>query len=141
MRDAVAALVAIAPWVLTLRLATSLTKDRRRRKTERVALEAGGRSVLAEIPGEERLTLFTEDTNAFHLGDREIPKHTIRAARVLINGAPIAAAVAPGHPEANAIPTVVVEDRPEGITHDRWGRGSVLPTVVHTVKKVVMYRT
>ena len=105
MRDAVAALVAIAPWVLTLRLATSFTKDRRRRKTERVTLEAGGRSVLAEIPGEERLTLFTEDTNAFHLGDREIPKHTI--------------------------------------PHDRWGRGrgSVLPTVVHTVKKVVMYRT
>ena len=39
---------------------------------------------------------------------------------MLINGAPIAASVAPGRPEANAIPTEVVEDRPEGITRDRW---------------------
>ncbi len=120
MRDVVAALVAIALLVLALRLMTSLTKDRRRRKTERAALEAGGRSILAEIPGEEGLTLFTEEPHAFHFGDREIPKRSIRAARVLINGAPIAAAVAPGHPEASAIPTEVVEDRPEGITRDRW---------------------
>ena len=120
MRDVVAALIAIALFFLALRLMTSLTKDRRRRKSERATLEAGGRSVLAEIPGDEGLTLFTEDGYAFHFGDREIPKHAIRAARVLINSAPIAAAVAPGHPEANAIPTEVVEDRPEGITRDRW---------------------
>ncbi len=120
MRDVVAALVAIMLLLVALRLATSLTRDRRRRWRERATLEAGGRTVLAEIPSEEGLTLFTEDTDAFHFGDREIPKRTIRAARVLINGAPIAAAVAPHHTDVNAIPAEVVEDRTDGISRDRW---------------------
>ena len=120
MRDIVAALVAILLLVVALRLATSLTKDRQRRGKERAALDAGGRTVLAEIPSEEGLTLFTEDTLAFHFGEREIPKRTIRATRVLINGAPIAAAVAPHHTDSNAVPKEVVEDRPDGISRDRW---------------------
>ena len=120
MRDVVAALVAILLFVYALRLATSLTRDRRRRRTERDELEAGGRTVLAEIPGDEGLTFFSEDDEAFHHGDRRIPKRAIRAARVLINGAPIAAAVAPGHTEANTIPTDVMGDRAEGLSRDRW---------------------
>ena len=120
MRDAVAALVAILLVMLALRLATSLTKDRRRRQGQRESLAAAGRIILAEIPADTGLTFFTEDARAFYLGDREIPKATIRAARVLINGAPIAAAVAPGHPAATAIPSEVIENRPDGISRDRW---------------------
>ena len=115
-----AALVAILLFVFALRLATSLTRDRRRRRSERDELEAGGRTVLAEIPGDEGLTFFSEEDEAFHYGGQRIPKGTIRAARVLINGAPIAAAVAPGHAEASIIPTEILGDRPEGLSRDRW---------------------
>lgn len=127
-----AALVAILLFVFALRLATSLTRDRRRRRSERDELEAGGRTVLAEIPGDTGLTFFSEDDEAFHHAGRRIPKAAIRAARVLINGAPIAAAVAPGHDEASIIPTEILGARPEGLSRDRWDveidtdRGTVL---------------
>ena len=120
MRDLVAGLVAILLVMFALRLATSLMKDRRRRRGQRESLVAAGRTILAEIPADTGLIFFTEDSRAFYLADREIPKATIRAARVLINGAPIAVAAAPGYPEAAAIPNAVIEDRPDGISRDRW---------------------
>lgn len=120
MRDAVAALVAVLLVMFALRLATSLTKDRRRRRGQRESLAAAGRTVLAEIPADTGLVFFTEDGDAFYLADRKIPKGTIRAARVLINGAPIAVAATPGYPDAAAVPKAVIEDRPDGISRDRW---------------------
>ena len=120
MRDALAALVAILLVFFALRLATSLTRDRRRRHGERESIAAGGRTILAEIPGDEGLLFFTEDAAAFYLGDRRIPKETITAARVLINGAPIAVAARPGHQAAAAISSELVQERPEGLARDRW---------------------
>ena len=115
-----AALVAIVLLFFALRLATALTRDRRKRRGEREAIAAGGRTILAEIPSEAGLVFFTEDPEAFHLGDRPIPKATITAARVLINGAPIAVAARPDHQAAATISSDLVQQRPEGLARDRW---------------------
>ena len=120
MRDIPAALVAILLILFALRLATTLTRDRRRRNDERAAIAAGGRKILAEIPSDEGLLFFTEDAAAFHLGDRPIPKAAITAARVLVNGAPIAVAARPGHDAAAAISSDLVRQRPEGLARDQW---------------------
>ena len=76
--------------------------------------------VLAELPTGDGITFFTADDEAFHYGERRIPKDSIRAARVLINGAPIAASVAAGYADTRATPADVVDDRPEGLSRDRW---------------------
>ena len=120
MRDVAAALLAIALVFFALRLATALTRDRRRRCGEREKIAAGGRTILAEIPSDEGLIFFTEDARAFHLGDRPIPKAGITAARVLINGAPIAVAARPDHRAAAALSSELVRQRPEGLARDRW---------------------
>lgn len=119
MRDMLAAVVAILLIFFALRMATALTRDRRKRHGERASIEAGGRTIVAEIPSDTGLVFFTEDAEAFHLGDRPIPKAAIAAARVLINGAPIAVAARPGR-QAAAIPSDLVQQRPEGLARDRW---------------------
>ena len=120
MRDIVATLVAILLIFFALRMATALTRDRRKRHGERASIAAGGRTILAEIPSETGLVFFTEDAEAFHHGDRPIPKAAIAAARVLINGAPIAVATSPDHRAATAIPSNLVQQRPEGLARDQW---------------------
>ena len=120
MRDIAAVGLAIFLIVVALRLATSLTTDRRKRRQQRRDVGTRGQVILAEIPTDDGLTLFTEDAGAFHYGDRSIPKPTIKAARVLINGAPMAASIARGYDDANLMPAEVVEDRPEGLARDRW---------------------
>ena len=120
MRDIVAAVVAVMLVFFALRLATSLTKDRRKRRRERVELEATGQSILAEIPTDTGMAFFTEDAAAFYFGRRAIDKTSIRAARVLINGAPIAASVRAGAATTDVVPRAIVEDRPEGLARDRW---------------------
>jgi len=120
MRDVVAALVALGLIFFALRLATALTRDRRKRGSEREAIAASGRTILAEIPSDTGLLFFTEDTEAFHLGERPIPKTAITAARVLINGAPIAVAARPDYRDSAAISSELVQQRPEGLSRDRW---------------------
>lgn len=120
MRDFVAALFAIGLVFFALRLATALTRDRRQRGREREEMAAGGRSILAEIPSDAGLRFFTEDAEAFRFGERPIPKAKIVAARVLINGAPIAVAARPGHRGAAAVSSELVQQRPEGLSRDRW---------------------
>ena len=120
MRDILAALVAILLIFFALRLATALTRDRRERHGARASIEADGRKILAEIPSDAGLVFFTEAAEAFHLGDRPIPKAAITAARVLINGAPIAVAASPDHRAAAAIPSDLVQQRPEGLARDQW---------------------
>ena len=120
MSDIVAAAVAIFLVFLALRLATSLTRDRRKRYLERIELEAAGQSILAEIPTDTGMTFFTEDAAAFHFGRHDITKTSILAARVLINGAPIAASVRADALVTNAVPHDIVEDRMESLTRDRW---------------------
>jgi hypothetical protein len=120
MRDFVAALIAIALVFFALRLATTLTRDRRKRGSERKAIAASGRTVLAEIPSDAGLRFFTEDAEAFHFGDRPIRKAAILAARVLINGAPIAVAASPDHRGSAAISSELIQQRPEGLSRDQW---------------------
>ena len=120
MRDVVAVVVASLLIFFALRMATALTRDRRQRRGEREAIAARGRTILAEIPSDTGLVFFTEDAEAFHLGDRPIPKAAITAARVLINGAPIAVAARPDHQAAAAISSDLVQQRPEGLARDRW---------------------
>jgi hypothetical protein len=120
MRDIVAAFVAIALLLVALSLATTLHSNRRRRQTARNAEEAQGRRIIAEIPTDERLVLFTEDDTGFHYLGREITKADIAAVRVLINGSPIAAVTSTRHAREAARHPTRFEDRPEGIARDRW---------------------
>jgi hypothetical protein len=131
MRDLVAALVAIALILVAASLATTLGVYRRRRQRARDAERALGRTIIAELPTAEDLVLFSEDQARFYYGDRPIDKDLITAARVLINGAPIAAAVSSRHPAASARDPTSFEDRPEGIARDRWD--VAIETVTDTV--------
>ena len=120
MRDLVAGIIAVALLIAAASLATTLQFFRRRRIRARESERAMGRTVIAEIPAADDLVLFSEDTDAFHFGDRTIRKETIAAARVLINGVPIAAVLSKRHAGAAAVQPTSFEDRPEGIARDRW---------------------
>ncbi len=120
MRDLVAALVAFGLLVFALSLATTLTFFRKRRERSRDAERARGRRVIAEIPVTEELTLVTEDADCFYYGDKAINKAGIVAARVLINGVPIAAILSTRHGRHADAQATSFEDRPEGIARDRW---------------------
>jgi hypothetical protein len=131
MRDLAAALVAILLVFVALSLATTLHFYRRRRERARRAEETQGRRILAEVPTEDRLVLFTEDAEHFHYAGRAIAKTDIAAVRVLINGSPIAAVTSTRHPRNAAGQPTSFEDRPEGIARDRWD--VAIETVAGTV--------
>jgi translation elongation factor EF-4 len=120
MRDVFAAVVAVALLVVAASLGTTLTAFRRRRLRARDTERARGRTVLAEIPADEDLRLFSEDAGRFHYGEASVDKDRIVAVRVLINGSPIAACVSKRHPVDAARQATSFEDRPEGIARDRW---------------------
>ena len=120
MRDFVAVVLAITLVFFALRLATSLTRDRRQRKRKRISIEATGQSILAEIPSETGITYFSEDATAFYFGQQPIHKTSITATRVLINGTPIAASMRHGIRDAETVPQEVVENHLEGFARDRW---------------------
>jgi hypothetical protein len=120
MRDLFAAAVALVLLLVAASLATALTAFRRRRLRARDSERALGRVVVAEIPADEDLRLFSEDAVRFYYGDASVDKDLIVAVRVLINGSPIAAYVSQRHPEGHARQATSFEDRPEGIARDRW---------------------
>ena len=120
MRDLVAAIVAVVLVFGALSLATTLTVYRRRRRRTRDSEESRGRRIIAEIPGDDDLRLFTEDDRQFHYGAEAIDKDRIAAVRVLINGAPIAAYVSRRQASGSTMQATSFEDRPEGIARDRW---------------------
>jgi hypothetical protein len=120
MRDLVAGIIAAGLLVIAASLATTLQLYRRRRQRARDSERALGRTVIAELPAADELVLFSEDPVRFYYGERSIDKDLIAAARVLINGAPIAAVLSTRHVrEAGRHPTSF-DDRPEGIARDRW---------------------
>ena len=119
-RDVIAAIVAAALFLGALSLATTLTFYRKRRRRARDDEQAQGRRVIAEIPGEDDLRLFSEDDRQFHYGQQFVDKDRIAAVRVLINGAPIAAYVAKRFATSATMQPTSFEDRPEGIARDRW---------------------
>ena len=120
MRDAFAALVAVALLVVAASLGTTLQAFRRRRLRARDSERALGRAIIAEIPADDDLRLFSEDAKRFYYGDESVDKDLIVAARVLINGSPIAAYVSRRHPVDVSRQATSFEDRPEGIARDRW---------------------
>ena len=131
MRDLFAAAAAVALLVVAASLATTLQGYRRRRVRARDSERALGRTIIAEIPADDDLVLFSEDATRFYYGDRSIDKDLIVAVRVLINGSPIAACVSRRHPEAAARQATGFEDRPEGIARDRWD--VAIETVTRTI--------
>ena len=150
MRDFVAALVAAALIFAALSLLTTLHFYRKRHRTTREEELARGRTIVAELPTDPELTLFTEDEEHFYYGANAIAKHEIMAVRVLINGSPIAAFVSPRwrqtaldarpgglsesrraeHDPAYAGPSF--DDRSEGILRDRWD------VAIETVNGVIL---
>jgi hypothetical protein len=119
-RDLIAALVAAALVLGALSLATTLTFYRKRRRRTRDEEQAQGRRIIAEIPVDDDLRLFSEDDRQFHYGQQTVDKDRIAAVRVLINGAPIAAYVAKRFAANAALQPTSFDDRPEGIARDRW---------------------
>jgi hypothetical protein len=119
MRDTVAWIVAFVLLMLAASLATTLQVYRRRRQRARDSERALGRRILAELPTSEELVYFSEDEARFYYGERAIDKDLIVAARVLINGVPIAAAESARHSRQTPM-AASFEDRPEGIARDRW---------------------
>jgi hypothetical protein len=120
MRDLAALLLAVALLLLAASLATTLRLYRRRRERARDSERALGRTIIAELPTGDDLTLFSEDAARFHYGERSIDKDLVAAVRVLINGSPIAAVVATRHARDAAIHPTSFEHREEGIARDRW---------------------
>ena len=119
MRDIVAWVVAVALLVVAASLATTLQYYRRRVQRARDSETAMGRRIVAEVPTSDELVYFTEDPTRFYYGETSIDKDLIVAARVLINGAPIAAAVSTRYGQQLQTATTI-EDRPEGIARDKW---------------------
>jgi arginase family enzyme len=83
-----------------------------------------GRTIIAEIPAQDDLILFTDDPHQFHYGDRSIDKDRIAAVQILINGAVIAAYVSARRGAGQGPQAITaaepIDDRPEGIARDRW---------------------
>jgi len=121
MRDVIAGILAVLLLFSAASLGTALQAYRRRRQRARDSQRERGRTVVAEIPSEDDLVLFSEDDSCFYYGTRVIPKTAILAVRVLINGSPIAASMRnPADAGRHAAPPTSFEDRPEGIARDRW---------------------
>jgi len=131
MRDAFAAVVALVLVFVAASLGTTLQAFRRRRQRARDSERALGRTIVAEIPAADDLVLFSEDASRFYYGERSIDKDLIVAARVLINGAPIASCLSRRHPSASDRQPTAFDDRPEGIARDRWD--VAIETVAGTV--------
>ena len=120
MRDVFAGAIALLLLIIAASLATTLTAFRRRRLRARDSERALGRTIVAEIPADDDLRLFSQDHVRFYYGDVSVDKDLIVAVRVLINGSPIAAYVSTRHPVNSARQATSFEDRPEGIARDRW---------------------
>ena len=120
MRDLIAGLVALGLVLFGLGLASTLRFHRRSRERERRDLQGAGRTVIAEIPTKNGLTLFVEGDDHFYCGETAIAKNGIQLVRVLINGSPIASYTARRFPFDNSGTSGSFADRPEGIAHDRW---------------------
>ena len=120
MRDLGAVILVVFLVVVALSMATSLQWYRRRHARLRQGLRDRGQSILAEIPAGEGLMFFTEDEEAYHWAERSVPKDRIRAARVLINGAPISVSRSRRFPPASLDDASFPEKEPEGIVRDRW---------------------
>jgi len=115
IRDVFAGVIAAGLLFLAARLATTLQYYRRAQQQTREREEALGRTVIAEIPSEDNLLLFTEDAGRFYYGDRAIDKDQIVSAQLLINGVAIGQEGRKGVTPEPGDPM-----KEEGIPRDRW---------------------
>ncbi|MAW62785.1 MAG: hypothetical protein CL473_02250, partial [Acidobacteria bacterium] len=74
MRDFIAGLIALGLFLFALGLVSTLRFHQRARERERRKLEAAGRTVLAEVPHRDGLTLFVANDTHFYWGDTAIPQ-------------------------------------------------------------------
>ncbi len=122
MRDLVAIIIVLILVVVALAMATSLQWYRRGHERLRQALKTQGQTILAEVPVDDGLAFFSEDTQAFYWAGHRIPKHEIRAAHVLISGAPLSSIRSDRFPGvAAAGPTAALE--PGTVERERWDVG------------------
>jgi hypothetical protein len=120
MRDLVAGLVALALLLVAVSLFATLHAYRRRRGRAHDIERALGRTIIAELPTGDDLTLFSEDDSRFYYGERSVDKDLIRSVSVLINGSPIASCVSRRQSSSGSGRPMAFEDRIEGIARDRW---------------------
>ena len=120
MRDVIAGLTALGLFLFALGLMSTLRFHRRRRERERSERLASGQTVVAEIPTQDNLELFTSDDDHFHWDETQISKNDIQVVRVLINGSPLVSYVSIRHKFDDQGDSDSFAERPEGIAHDRW---------------------
>ena len=120
MRDLVAVVVVVVLVVFALSMATSLQWYQRSHAKIRRSVRARGQSIIAEIPAPGGLRFFAEDADAFHWSDRSIPKNQIRAARILISGAPISVRVSTRFSTSPPGEAVDIDGTTDGFERDRW---------------------
>ena len=80
MRDLLAVGLVLLLVLLALSMATTLRWRFRDHERIRRRLRDAGRTVVAEVPVDDRLEFFSEDAAAFYWTDRTIPKQTISGA-------------------------------------------------------------
>jgi hypothetical protein len=106
--------LALALWAV-FRLAMALRWSKIERDRARLAEEARGRRVVAEIPlSDAELVLLLEDGDAFWWGQRSVRKADIVGGRLLLNGGIIGEFAAPG----TSLPPPAAAEEYEG--RERW---------------------
>lgn len=76
-------------WSL-FRFSMGLRYAKRAREEARRAEESRGRRVVAEIPTDDGVVFFLEDTNGFYWGDASLGKSDVAGGRLVLNGAVLA---------------------------------------------------
>lgn len=106
MMEQIVALLALGVLLWTIfRFAMGLRWAKVSREDARAAEQAEGRRVVAEIPlSDDEVVFFVEDEAGFYWAGRQVRKHEIRGARLLLNGAVMAGASRDGErlPEPDA---------------------------------------
>ena len=101
-------------------MATSLHWHHRSHERRRKALKMQGRSILAEVPTENGLRLFSHDKDAFYWSNQCIPKQDIRSVELLISGAVLATARTNRSNFKTASENNKNKSSPEKIERERW---------------------
>ena len=120
MREFVGIIGTLFLVIVALGLATSLHWYRRHHDRLRWSARRQGQSILAEVPTDSGLALFTENIDAFYWSGHAIRKDQIKATRVLINGVPIAVSVSRRFAFEVKGPSTEFPEQPDDISRDRW---------------------
>jgi hypothetical protein len=120
MRDFFAVILAITLAVFALSMATSLKWHRKSYINLRQKIRRQGQSIIAEIPGNKGLNFFTADEASFYWAGQTIQKDLIKAAHVLISGAPISTSRSKRFSSQISRNFEIPENQPNNFGRDRW---------------------